>query len=265
MDHTIIVKITKSGFGNKMGQIPLALKVPLLLFDYFNSEDIRKKKPQTIAIKKHKTNASYRCPREGMVPFDAKGRLTKWAKDDGVPALAPSIEIDGNGKLQKTPLYLVLSMQYEKLGTWVGPIIKALAVIYPLSDFSLKLEYLCAAPKFKGAGTELLKTLRQGKIFKPMINDARNLLLNNNSEIPGYYEKRGFQKVGQTNKGKYFTWDREREIYVDKFLNIYKASLPSDNSIYTPNTTKKIRRKSALRLVSPAYQLRTRAVPRKYI
>lgn len=95
------------------------------------------------AIKDKKTNSSFRCAREGFVPFDVLGRLLPLARADGIPPVGSEVVVDKNGNLLKSPLYLVLDKRDE--------LIAALAVLYTQADGALKLEYLCAAPKFRGA------------------------------------------------------------------------------------------------------------------
>ncbi len=225
-------RITKSGFGPAPGQIPSELQLPLMVFDYLNEEAVKTAKTkskyldqQLEAIKVTNTNSSFRCPREGFVPFDVRGRLLSSARSDGIPAVGSEVVIDKNGDLLKSPLYLVLDMR--------DGLIAALAVLYTQADGALKLEYLCAAPKFKGAGSNLLALIKSGTIFKTVVRGIRRVYLNDNSNKPGFYEGKGFVKVGKTKKGQYMKKDPTGKIdkktgkvrLINKILNIYKASM----------------------------------------
>ena len=225
MGEIRVHKITKPGYGSNSGQIPPDLKVPLLLFDYLNEKDAAAKRKtkyltqQLNAIKEKKTNKTFRCPRKGFTPFDVVGKLTRWARNDGIPPMGPKVIVDKEGGLLKSPLYLVLDMR--------DGFIAALAVLFEQADNSLKLEYLCAAPKFKGAGSALLAMMKKGTIFKPVFKGVKRLYLNNNSQIPNYYTKKGFEKVGKT---KYLMKGSAGQD-VDKILNVYKASMMPSKSI----------------------------------
>lgn len=232
MGEIVVKRITKPGFGSTPGQIPSELKLPLMLFDYLNEEAAKtaKKKSkyleqQLAAIKDKKTNSSFRCPRDGFVPFDVLGRLLPSARADGVPPIGSEVVVDKEGNLLKSPLYLVLDKRDE--------FIAALAVLYTQADGALKLEYVCAAPKFKGAGSNLLKLIHSGMIFKTVVRGMRRVFLNDNSNKPGFYERKGFLKVGKTKKGQYMKKDPKGKIdkktgevrLINKILNIYKASM----------------------------------------
>lgn len=248
MEEIRVHKITKSGYGSKPGQIPSDLKVPLMIFDYLNESPKVKKSKYTIkqlkAIKEKKTDASYRCPRKGFIPFDILGRLIQSARLDGVPPPGPNVIIDKNGNLLTSPLYLVLNMK--------DGFVAAFAFLYTNADGSLKLEYLCAAPKFKGSGKSLLMLLKEGRIFKPIVRGVRRLYLNNNSGIPGFYSKYGFVKVGKTRENQYMKQDSKGRLdengqilLVPKILNVYKGSmLPSVSPSVIP---KKLVSKNSLR------------------
>lgn len=230
---TRIIKITKSGFGSAPGQIPTMLQVPLMLFDYFNEAAAKEGKAKTkyvqkqeIEIKKRKTNATFRCPRRAFVPFDVMGRLTVSAREDGVPSAGEDVVLSKDGSLLRAPLYLVLSM--------IGEFVAALALLYMQPDSSLKLEYLCAAPRFKGSGSALLKQLAGGALFREVVAGAKGLYLNDGSGIPGYYANRGFRVVGKTKPNHYKMKDPSgkkgsngKSLLIDKILNVYKASYAS--------------------------------------
>ena len=232
MGEIVVKRITKSGFGPAPGQIPSELKLPLMVFDYLNEEAVKTAKTkskylkqQLDAIKDKKTNSSFRCSREGFVPFDVLGRLLPSARADGIPPVGSEVVVDKNGNLLKSPLYLVLDKRDD--------FIAALAVLYTQADGSLKLEYLCAAPKYKGAGSNLLGLIRSGMIFKTVVRGIRRVFLNDNSNKPGFYEAKGFVKVGKTKKGQYMKKDPTGKIdkktgevrLINKILNIYKASM----------------------------------------
>ena len=234
MGEIVVKRITKSGFGPAPGQIPSELKLPLMVFDYLNEEAVKTTKTkskylkkQLDAIKDKKTNSSFRCAREGFVPFDVLGRLLPSARADGIPPVGSEVVVDKNGNLLQSPLYLVLDKRDE--------FIAALAVLYTQADGELKLEYLCAAPKFKGAGSNLLELIRSGMIFKTVARGIRRVFLNNNSNKPGFYARKGFLKVGKTKKGQYMKKDSKGKIdkktgevrLINKILNIYKASMNS--------------------------------------
>jgi len=240
-------RITKSGFGSAPGQIPSNLKVPLMVFDYLNEQVAAKAKTkskylteQLRAIKDKKTNSSFRCSRQGFVPFDVLGRLSPSARADGIPPVGPEVVVDKEGTLLNSPLYLVLNMK--------DGFIAALAVLYTQADGSLKLEYLCAAPKFKGAGSNLLELIRLGIIFKTVVRGIRRVYLNDNSNRPGYYANKKFVKIGKTKPGKYMVEDSTRRLdsktgkvkLVDKILNVYKASM-------LPSVPSKISKKSPMK------------------
>ena len=249
MEGIRVHKITKSGFGSSPGQIPSDLKVPLVIFDYLNEVAAKAKTKyltqQLATIKKTKTNNTYRCPRAGFVPFDMLGRLKKWARDDGIPPVGTDVVLDKEGNLIKSPLYLVLDMK--------GGFIAASAVLYTQADGGLKLEYLCAAPRFKGAGKALLMLMKEGQIFKTVGSGIKHLHLNNNSGIPGFYTKYGFVKVGKTKPGQYMMKDPKGEL-VDKILNVYKASM-------MPSKVSKKPVKSISKKPSPTRVLRTKRKP----
>lgn len=232
MGEIVVKRITKSGFGPAPGQIPSELKLPLMMFDYLNEEAVKTAKTkskylkqQLDAIKDKKTNSSFRCAREGFVPFDVLGRLLPSARADGIPPVGSEVVVDKKGTLLKSPLYLVLDMRDE--------FIAALAVLYTQADGGLKLEYLCAAPKFKRAGSNLLELIRVGMIFKTVVRGIRRVFLNDNSNKPGFYARKGFLKVGKTKKGQYMKKDPKGKIdkktgevrLINKILNIYKASM----------------------------------------
>ena len=224
-----VIKITKSGFGNKDGQIPFYLQEPLMIFDYFEENDAQIAKTKTKylikqekIIKNKKTNASFRCPRKGFVPFDILGRLTISAKNDGIPNPGPNIILNESGELLKSPLYLVLMMNHG--------LIAAMALLYTQKDGSLKLEYLCAAPMFKGSGKALMSYMKSGSAFP---KEIKNIYLNDDSKIPGYYLKQGFKLYGKTSPGTYYMNDplqrrnkNGRILQVNKILDVYKFSLP---------------------------------------
>ena len=232
MGEIVVKRITKSGFGPAPGQIPYELKLPLMVFDYLNEEAVKTAntkskylKQQLDAIKNKKTNSSFRCRRDGFVPFDVLGRLLPSARADGIPSVGSEVVVDKNGNLLKSPLYLVLDKRDE--------FIAALAVLYTQADGALKLEYLCAAPKFKGAGSNLLELIRSGMIFKTVARGIRRVYLNDNSNKPGFYAAKGFVKVGKTKKGQYMMKDPMGNIdkktgevrIINKILNVYKGSM----------------------------------------
>lgn len=258
MGEIIVHRITKSGFGSSPGQVPSYLKEPLMVFDYLNEEaatNARTKskylKKQLNVIKTKKTNSSFRCSREGFVPFDVLGRLLPSARANGIPPVGPEVVVDKEGTLLKSPLYLVLDMR--------NGFIAALAVLYTQADNSLKLEYLCAAPKFKGAGSALLMLIKSGVIFKTVVRGIRRVYLNNNSNKPGYYEKKGFVRVGKTKYEMKDPLGRLNEKtgkvrIIDKILNVYKASMSSMSS----NMNKKSVMKKPL---TPVIQTRRKPLP----
>jgi hypothetical protein len=133
--------------------------------------------------------------------------------------------------------------------------IAALAVLFEQADKSLRLEYLCAAPKFKGAGSALLQIIKKGTIFKSVAKGIRRLYLNNNSQIPNYYTKKGFEKVGKT---KYLMKDPSGKA-VDKILNVYKASMNPSKSISKKSVSKKLINKKPKPV--PTSVIRTRRKP----
>ena len=231
MGEIVVKRITKYGFGSDPGQIPSELKLPLMVFDYLNAKAVNtaKKKSkyleqQLAAIEDKKTNSSFRCPRDGFVPFDVLGRLLPSARGDGVPPVGSEVVVDKEGTLLKSPLYLVFDKRDE--------FIAALAVLYTQADGALKLEYLCAAPKFKGAGSNLLQLIRSGMIFKTVVRGIGRVYLNDNGNKPGYYEGKGFVKVGKTKPGQYEMKDpfgtlnsKGNVRRINKILNVYKASM----------------------------------------
>lgn len=256
MGEIRVHKITKPGYSSNPGQIPPDLKVPLLLFDYLNEQAAAAKKKtkyltqQLNAIKKKQTNKTFRCPREGFTPFDVVGKLTRWARDDGIPPMGPKVLVDKEGSLLQSPLYLVLDMR--------DGFIAALAVLFEQADKSLKLEYLCAAPKFKGAGSALLQIIKKGTIFKSVVKGIRRMYLNNNSQIPNYYTKKGFEKVGKT---KYLMKDPSGKA-VDKILNIYKASMmPSKYSVSKKPVSKKLITKKPKPVATSVIRTRRKPLP----
>lgn len=265
MEEIRVHRITKSGFGSSPGQIPSDLKVPLMVFDYLNEEAAKKAKTkskylteQLKTIKNKKTNWSFRCSRSGFVPFDVLGRLLPSARADGVPQVGPEVVLDKEGNLIKSPLYLALIMK--------DGFIAAFAALYTQADGTLKLEYLCGAPKFKGAGSALLHLMKEGQIFKTVVKGIKRLYLNNNSQIPGYYEKKGFIKAGKTKPGQYMMKDQNGVLdkntgeirLVDKILNIYKASM-------MPSKVKPVKPVKPVKSVSkkplPTRVIRTRRRP----
>mgnify|MGYP002629393054 CR=1 FL=1 len=270
---TRIIKITKSGFGSAPGQIPTRLQAPLMLFDFFNEAAAKEGKAKTkyvqmqeIEIKKRKTNATFRCPRKGFVPFDVMGRLTVSARDDGVPSAGEDVVLAKDGSLLRAPLYLVLSM--------IGEFVAALALLYMQPDRSLKLEYLCAAPRFKGSGSTLLKQLADGALFREVVEGVKGLYLNDDSGIPGYYAKRGFRVVGKTKPNQYKMKDpsgkkdsKGKSLIIDKILNVYKASYasktaPPKRPPPKPRDATRVRqtRRKPRPPLAPRYRLRTRVV-----
>lgn len=256
MGEIVVKRITKPGFGPAPGQIPSELKLPLMVFDYLNEEAVKTARTkskylteQLNAIKDKKTNSSFRCAREGFVPFDVLGRLLPSARADGIPSVGSEVVIDKKGNLLKSPLYLVLDKRDE--------FIAALAVLYTRADGALQLEYLCAAPKFKGAGSNLLKLIRSGMIFKTVVRGIRRVLLNDNSNKPGFYATKGFLKVGKTKRGQYMKKDPKGKIdkktgevrLINKILNIYKASIMK--SIMPSNVIINKRVKKLTKLTKP--------------
>lgn len=261
-----VIKITKSGFGSKPGQLPTEMREPLMIFDYVNNVAAHKgrvylKKQLTLSEAKG-TNASFRCPREGFVPFNILGELIEWARRDGVPMPGTDVVLDKNGMLKKAPLYLVVSM--------VDNFISALAFLYAQPDDSLKLEYLCAAPRFKGAGSALLELLRSGQVLKRDHKGLRALYLDNNSGLPGYYLKRGFRRVGkETYKQKDPKGRKDKRgniLMVNKVLNTYKASIKPSISMkkkITPKKTTALPARSIqtrAKTLQPRYRLRKRTI-----
>ena len=271
MDGTVLIPITKSGFGSAPGQIPLKYKVPLLIYDHLKEEDASSKNPkskylqaQLKAIATKGTNDSYRCRRSSFVPFDILGRLLPSARDDGVPRAGPNVKTNSKGGLQEAPQYLLLAM--------ADGVIKAHAFLYAVDDSSLQLEYLCAAPRFPGAGRALLTSIRNGKIFPAAF--PKRVYLNNNSGRPGFYANQKFTKVGQTPEGKYLMKDPNgkkdnegKSLLITKYLNVYKDSLrPPSAPKLAPKPAAKPRvvrtRKKPLppRALLPRYTLRRRKV-----
>lgn len=230
----IVRKITQTGFGIAPGQIPNKLRVPFMLFDYLNDKKAaqtakpksRYLKEQLKAITKEKTNSTFRCSREGFVPFDVNGHLLQSARKDGIPLIGPKVSIDEHGNILRAPLYLVLDMRDE--------FIAALSVLYTLADGSLKLEYLCAAKKFPKAGTKLLNFISTGTFFRKVVpvhvfTAPRRVFLNDNSGIPNYYKRKGFTYMGPTETGQYMTKEFDKTTgklkLVNKILNVYKKSM----------------------------------------
>ncbi len=264
MEEIRVHKITKSGFGSQPGQIPSDLKVPLMIFDYLNESALNSTKAkskyiteQLKAIKDKKTNASFRCSRPGFLPFDVLGRLLPSARGDGVPPAAPNVVLDKNGKLLKSPLYLVLNMK--------DGFVAAFAFLYTNADGTLKLEYLCAAPKFKGSGKALLLLLKEGLIFKNVVRGVTRLYLDNNSGIPGFYTKYGFVKIGKTRPNQYQQLDPKGRLdkddkirLVPKILNVYKASMLPSKVASKRSVGKKFVSKRPL---APTRVIRTRRKP----
>lgn len=290
--------ITKEGFGKNSGQLPPALKEPLMIFDHINSNDARKKTeinslytsdnvvPRSVRkemnkllskrdylyltqqmqySKKRLTNNTYRCPVGGFVPYDDQGKVILSAINDGVPLPYEKIVLNTSGKVTRAPHILVLYM--------IDNFIAALAFLFFTSNESVKLEYLCAAPRYKGAGTTLLKSLPQQLSHLKHIN---YIYLNDDSGKKGRtnskgvyhhgfysrpnigYERHGKTPTGQYYKKAYNSFGKSirntsgKSVHVNKILDVYRKQikpLKRDRSLRNTDT-RSTRRKLNVRTVS---------------
>lgn len=294
--------ITKEGFGKGPGRLPPELKKPLMIFDHINSNKARKKmqmnnfysrypdkvprsakkemnellsKLDYLYLKQQMqyssnrnipvTNSTYRCPVAGFVPYDGQGKVTNSAKADGVPLPGEKIVLNTSGKVTRAPHILVLHM--------IDSFITALAFLFFTSNDSVKLEYLCAAPRYKGAGTTLLKSLPQQlsdftNVYYIYLNDDSGKKGRTNSKgvyHHGFYSRPniGYERHGKTPPGQYYKKAYNslgksirnasgKSVLVNKILDVYKKQLKPLKRERSPRNanTRSTRRKLTERSVT---------------
>ena len=202
VDDIVVYKITRPGFGSKAGQLPMSIFGSLFAYAPIH-DDL----PASMLSRMRKLQADpvFRCKREGFIPYKTNGKMLDSAKADQVPEISDKVELTRGGEVKKAPHFLVL--------LWKFGVIAASAFLFPEKYgpyTNIKLEYLCAAPYFKGSGSFLLNKLDY--IFKG--GNFDQLVLNNNSDwkrrtdgqgrvLPGYYDKMGFDLVGKTENPLY--------------------------------------------------------------
>lgn len=267
--------ITKEGFGKAPGQLPPELKEPLMIFDHISLNDFNKKTQMNSLHREYPdkvpynvrqqmkellsandysylnqqekyynqrkipvANSKYRCPVAGFVPYDDKGKVINSAYADGVPTPYKNIVFNTSGKVARAPHILVLRMD--------GSFITALAFLFFNSNDSVKLEYLCAAPEFKRAGTTLLQSLPQqlrklGDINYIYLDDDSGKKGRTNSKgayHPGFYSRPniGYTRYGKTEPGQYAKKKYNslgksiknkdgNSVIVNKILDVYRKEI----------------------------------------
>lgn len=197
---TVVVRITKEGYGDEEGQIP------------------KQYKNHIEAFKTKKHYSKYRCGRELFVPFTTGGFIKK---EPGVvlPRNRQHERVDGLRTPSNTfPIYLFMHFRSARL---VGT-----AIVQKRSKDMVKLVFLCAAPAARGTGKALLEEVQKQSRYFP--NKPTYAKLNDDSGQPGYYSKRGWTR--QPKSVQYGTKSQPKK------LKVYKRHLqPKSISAIIPS------------------------------
>ena len=230
-----VFRVTMQGFGNRTGQLPKYIQHHLEKFSPVQTSTTRT--TRTTRTRRQRSDsvvanaqAQYRCKREGFVAFDTlTGQVTDWAKQDGVPLPSTRIQVNSKGELTHAPIYVAmlfysLNNNANNDGNTGSEFIGAMATLFLQADNSVKLEYLCAAPRFKGAGKALLRKITMRDLYFP--DAPRRIVLDDDTEKRhgqrGFYSKMGFAKTGE--KARYTSITHPNK---SKYLDIYNKSLAS--------------------------------------
>jgi hypothetical protein len=216
---TQVHRITRNGFSTKHGNggVPAYMKELMPAFKY------RVPQGRTRLQKAKALNG--RCTRPGFVPFHANtGSLTKNAIKDGVPR--PS---------EKKPLYLITVTNTDGKKARL----KGTAVLFREGK-SVVLEYLCGAQGTRGIGKQLLARALQRGTYSD--KGLKTLQLHNNSGLPNYYIKQGFEPMPSLSLGA-----------ISRFYNSRRSM-----SISPPDRLKTSRRVTGYQKSLEGYSLRRR-------